>query len=207
MNKGLICFMFILGFTSQVQSQTTFGAHAGINFQNINGKDFTGDKLSNGLAVGFNVGFNAEIPLAPEFFFQPGLMYSVKGSNLDVNGFKEDVRLGYIELPLNLLYKPVLGNGHLLLGFGPYIAYGITAGKDNVEYKNSIGITDNPTVVYIKNFDAGGNLFFGYELANSLSFQLNTQLGLVNILPDYPIQDSDTNFKNTGFGLSVGYSF
>jgi hypothetical protein len=114
--------------------------------------------------------------LAPKFFFQPGLMYTVKDSNLDVNGFEEDVRLGYIEVPLNLLYKPIVGNGHLLLGFGPYIAYGITAGKDkdDVKYKNTIGITDNPTVVYIKNFDAGGNLFFGYELANSLSFQLNT---------------------------------
>ena len=35
------------------------------------------------------------------------------------------LNLSYIEIPVNLLYKPVVGNGKLLLGFGPYIAYGI----------------------------------------------------------------------------------
>lgn len=195
--------------TYVLQSQTTFGVHAGVNFQNINGKDFTGSKLKNDLALGFNVGVNAQIPIAPEFYFQPGLTYSVKGSNLNMTGFNDEVRLGYLELPLNFLYKPVLGNGHLLLGFGPYVAYGLIAGKDKdrVKYQNSVELTDNQTLVYIKNLDAGANLFFGYELANNLSFQINTQLGLVNILPEYPVQGSDTNFKNTGFGLSVGYRF
>ncbi len=33
--------------------------------------------------------------------------------------------MNYIELPVNFIFKPVLGNGQLLLGLGPYIAYGI----------------------------------------------------------------------------------
>ena len=141
-----------------------------------------------------------------------------KGIGLKVCGRITEIERNYsyddaytINLDKILLESYEIGNEYIDVWFkGSKKVYRYSyksAGKDNVEYKNSIGITDNPTVVYIKNFDAGGNLFFGYELANSLSFQLNTQLGLVNILPDYPIQDSDTNFKNTGFGLSVGYSF
>ena len=157
----IIYLLMITGFTFTLHSQTSFGIHTGVNFQNINGKDFTGNKLENGMVVGFNIGVNAQIPLASEFFFQPGLMYSIKGSDLDITGFDEEVRLGYLELPLNLLYKPILGNGHLLLGFGPYVAYGITAGKDkdDVKFQNTVKLPDDPTLVYIKQFDAGGNLF------------------------------------------------
>lgn len=207
MSNKIIWILFLTTISYNLQSQITYGVQAGVNFQNINGKDFTGDKLENDLAIGFNAGVNAQIPLVPDFYIQPVLLYTVKGANLDYLGFDNDVRLGYIELDLNLMFKPLVGTGHFMLGFGPYIAYGITAGKDDVEFKNSVELTDEPTNIYFKRFDAGGNLFFGYELPNNLSFQVNTQLGLVNIVPDYPIQDSDTNFKNTGFGLSVGYRF
>jgi hypothetical protein len=69
--------------------------------------------------------------------------------------------------------------------------------------------TDDPvTVCYYKAFDAGANLFAGYEMGNGLFFQLNTQLGLVNINPeDKRITDDKSAYKNTGFGLSVGYRF
>jgi len=209
MNNKIFFSIIMLVCAYCLHSQTTFGVHAGVNFQNINGKDFLGDKLENGLAIGYNAGVNAQIPLAPEFYFQPGLMFSLKGSNLDMTGFDDEVRLGYIEVPLNLLFKPLVGTGHLLLGFGPYVAYGVTSGKekDDVKYQSSVSLTDDPTDVYLKKFDAGANLFFGYELANNLSFQVNTQLGLLNILSDYPVQNSKTNFKNTGFGLSLGYRF
>jgi len=209
MNTKIYFSIIFFSMFSLLNGQTSFGVHAGINFQNINGKDFLGDKLENGLAIGYNAGVNAQIPLAPEFYFQPGLMFSLKGSNLDMTGFDDEVRLGYIEVPLNLLFKPLVGTGHLLLGFGPYVAYGVTSGKekDDVKYQSSVGLTDDPGDVYLKNFDAGANLFFGYELAGNLSFQVNTQLGLLNILSDYPVQNNKTNFKNTGFGLSVGYRF
>lgn len=209
MFKKIIWLLLMTSLSYTMHSQITYGVQAGVNFQNINGKDLTGEKLENDLAIGFNVGVNAQMPLVPDFYIQPVLLYSVKGSNLDIPGFDEEVRLGYAELSLNLLFKPMVGTGHFMLGFGPYFAYGITAGKDQnkVHYQNSVELTDDLSDVYLKRFDAGGNLFFGYEFANNLSFQVNTQLGLVNILPDYPVQDSDANFKNTGFGLSVGYRF
>src|SRR6188474_1263127 len=61
-------------------ARTSFGLRGGVNFQNINGKDENGDKLENDLLTGFNVGINAEIPVGTDLYFQPGLLYSIKGA-------------------------------------------------------------------------------------------------------------------------------
>ena len=42
------------------QSKLTYGIRAGVNFQNLNGKDSDGDNLNNDLKTGFNAGVNAE---------------------------------------------------------------------------------------------------------------------------------------------------
>jgi hypothetical protein len=53
--------------------------------------------------------------------------------------------------------------------------------------------------------DAGANLLAGYEFSNRFSFQLNAQLGLTKINPEYEGATNDkTSAKNTGFGFSVG---
>jgi outer membrane protein with beta-barrel domain len=194
---------------------TTFGIRAGVNLQNINGRDAGDDKLENKLAPRFHVGVNAEIPVAPDFYVQPGLMFSTKGAKIEEGfGGSPKLNLSYIELPINFLYKPTLGSGKLLVGFGPYFAYGIggklkTDGDDtDVKFKGTVKAGDDPDVVYFKPFDAGANILFGYEFANRFSAQLNVQLGLVNINSDYDaIPDTDARSANTGFGVSVGYRF
>jgi hypothetical protein len=201
---------------------TTFGLRAGVNFQNINGKDASDNKLSNDLIVGFNVGINAEIPVAPQFYFQPGLLFSTKGAkNSEValgQTIKSTVHISYVEVPLNLLFKPALGNGHLLLGFGPYVALGV-GGKvkyegpgasvsQDVKFKKTVATSDPDNVAYFKPMDAGANLLAGFEFGNKISFQLNAQLGMLKINPDYEGSTNDkSSAKNTGFGFSVGYRF
>jgi hypothetical protein len=191
---------------------TTFGIRAGVNFQNINGKDATGDKLENKLKTGFHIGANAEIPVAPDFYVQPGLLFSTKGTKFDQPG-DDKLNLSYIELPVNFLYKPVLGAGKLLVGLGPYLAYGIggkikSDGDDvDVKFKSKVDASDyDPNTVYYRPFDAGANFLVGYEFSNKFSAQLNAQLGLVNLQPKYEI-DTDARAANTGFGVSVGYRF
>ncbi len=163
------------GFTG---SKTSFALLGGVNLQNLNGKDLSGDKLENDMLVGFHAGVNARIPVAPEFYFQPGLMYSVKGAKISETSYK----LSYVELPLNFVYKALVGNGYFMLGFGPYLAYGI--GGTNTEFKKVVESGDSNAVKYFKPFDAGANLFFGYELPAGLFLQLNTQLGLLDISPE-----------------------
>ena len=201
-------------------SRTSLGLRGGINFQNINGKDENGDDLKNDILTAFHIGINAEIPLAPDFYFQPGLLYTVKGAkNKEIffgGTFNSKIKITYLELPLNLLYKPTLGQGRLLLGFGPYVALGVggTSKIDdngssitkNIKFKNKVKISDPDNVVYLKPIDAGANFLAGYEFSNKVSFQLNAQLGLVKINPEYEDSTNDkTSAKNTGFGFSLGY--
>jgi hypothetical protein len=107
----------------------------------------------------------------------------------------------------------------LLLGLGPYVAYGIGgkvklsgSGTDvdqDIKFENKL--TESQLLddqYYLKRFDAGANLLAGYELSSGISFQLNAQLGLLKINPGYDGNSSDkSTVKNTGFGLSVGYRF
>ncbi|HLO90467.1 MAG: porin family protein [Chloroflexota bacterium] len=217
----LLALILAVTVTAQAQSEFSFGIRAGVNFQNINGKDANGDQLENDLTTGFNVGVNMEIPVGTDIYFQPGLLFTTKGtkSTNEILTQQYDTKLSTsnIELPLNIVFKPLLGTGHMLLGFGPYVAYGIggkyklqTNGTDldwDVKFKKELTDAEvNDEVFYLKPFDAGANFLIGYEMANRLSLQLNAQLGLLNIHPDNPV-DKDSIWKNTGFGLSLGYRF
>lgn len=204
-----------LALGAKAQTATTFGVRAGVNFQNVNGKDGSGNDLDNNkIKTGFNIGVNAEVPIAPDFYVQPGVLFTTKGnkSKLD-NDIK--VNLSYIEVPVNLLYKPVLGTGKLLLGIGPYIAFAVGGSvtdandkKSDIEFKSKISASQmQPLTAYCKRVDAGGNLLFGYEFSNKFSAQLNAQLGMVKINTKVENPTDNAKYKNTGFGISLGYRF
>jgi hypothetical protein len=224
-NKILILLAALTLFTVSASSQNTgisFGLRGGVNLQTINGKDLSGDKLDMSMVPRFHAGIVVSVPIAPDFYIQPGLLYSTKGAKSSSNFLSLDMaaeyNISYVEMPVSFLYKPALGNGHFFLGFGPYIAYGIggkakftidnTSTEDNIVFANEYQSLNPYDWKYFKRLDYGGNLFFGYELAGGLSIQLNTQLGLAKINATnttYP--DNKSEFRNTGFGLSLGYNF
>jgi hypothetical protein len=190
--------------------KTTLGLRGGVNFQNINGKNSSGDKLENKLLTGFHGGLNIEIPVGSGFYVQPGLLYSRKGAKLENSDTK--AKLSYIDVPVSLVYKPVLGTGNMLLGFGPYVGFGLGGKVNNGNNEVDIEFNNDPvnTLSYtrFKKLDAGANLLAGYEFNNKVSFQLNAQLGLVDINPEMINASNDkTNWRNTGWGVSIGYRF
>lgn len=209
---ALSAVLALMAGAAQAQNKTTFGVRAGVNFQNLNGEDASGDKYNNKIKTGFNVGVNAEIPLADEFFIQPGVLFSTKGAKMEGSGDVK-VNIGYIEVPVNFLYKADLGQGKLLMGVGPYVAFGVTGkvkgdGEDvDINFTNDVKLTDLDEGYPMKRIDAGGNLLFGYEFSNKFSVQLNAQLGLLNLDPKVEGVKPDSKTKNTGFGVSVGYRF
>jgi hypothetical protein len=226
MKKGyLILMSALLMLTSTVVAQDSnfsFGLRAGFNMQNINGKDRAGDKLTMELVPRFNAGVIAGIPVAPDFYFEPGLFFAAKGAKSSNQFLGIDMsveyNLSYLELPLSFVYKPVLGNGKFFLGFGPYVGYGLS-GKAKF---NVAGVKTDDKIVFdneylginpydwkhFKHFDYGGNLFFGYELASGISLQLNTQLGLAKVNSKNNLfPGNKSEFRNTGFGLALGYNF
>ncbi len=186
------------GITAGAQG---LGVNAGVNFFNQTRKS-NGNKVDDlKMLTGFHIGVDYEIGVAPDFYFAPGLQFSTKGTNVDFVDTK--AVMNYFEVPLNLVYKPLLGDGNLIVNFGPYLGYAISG-----KYKNDIADTDiefgsDDTDNY-KPFDMGANIGFGYQLGMGLSFKLNAQLGLINIKPE---GDSDNLIKNNGFAFSVGYRF
>jgi len=221
MQQIRIIFLFIgmlIMTTNLCHAQTiSIGGTAGFNVQTITGKNANGDKLNNKLVPRYALGIVVPISLAPSFCIQPGALYITKGADSENGNTKTN--LSYLEIPLNLIYKPSFGGGNLLLGFGPYLSFGI-GGKSkttisevvidrDIEYQKSVSELDflNPSKVFFAPTDAGVNLLAGYEFANGFSFQFNAQLGLSEINPSVTgISTDKTSLKNTGFGVSIGYT-
>ncbi|GAB3009055.1 hypothetical protein GCM10027051_07250 [Niabella terrae] len=219
----------------QAQAQVDVGIRAGLNLNNVSSKDGDGDRADTKINPGFHAGLTFDIPIADEFYIQPAALYSMKGfkttSDASIGGFNYDGEVrwnaSYIEVPVNFLYKPALGMGHLLLGAGPYVGYGLggkVSSDNNIDWGNGEANSsdhakleflndnndfsgDDDKVPYAKPFDYGANLLAGYEFANKFSVQLNAQLGLADIQPDNDGNKQDGSLRNVNFGVSVGYKF
>ena len=206
---------------SYENTKSSFAILGGLNFQNFNGNDNSGNRMDNDMIIGYHAGINVQMPVAPEFYFQPGLLFSLKGSESSFGSLTGTYKLSYIELPLNLVYKSLLGYGYVTLGFGPYIGYGIAGNatltsnsvsfETDIEFTNVVESGDSYETAYFRPFDAGGNIFAGYEMAGGLFLQLNAQLGMLKINPEdrrtLVVYGDELSVKNTGFGFSLGYRF
>lgn len=188
----------------------TFGLTGGITWNTINGKTSTGADLNNKLKMGFTGGVNLQMPLGAGFYLQPGVEYRDKGAEL-ANGDK--LSLSYIDVPVNMVYKPALGTGSVLLGAGPYVGFGISGKVESPNgserkaiFSNTWSATEAPDLQF-KKVDAGANFMAGYEFRSRLSAALKAQLGLANIYPETTIPNDETSYKNTNFGFSLGYRF
>lgn len=196
----------------------TFGIRAGFDFQNITGTNAAGGNYEGDLAPAYHLGVVADVPIATDFYIQPGLFYKVKGSNNEIEAINTDykTRIRYLELPVSLLYKPILGDGNLVVAFGPYLAIGV-GGKvevDNgssetidVEFTSSVDANSDPDMAYFRRWDAGANFTVGYQFLNNISAQLNAQFGLTDINPEMEMAGDETSIRNVGFGISIGYHF
>ena len=225
LTSALLLFSIHTRAQDAVRSQpevgkASFGIYGGINFQNINGKDAGGDKLTNSLVTKFHIGVNEELPIAPEFYFQVGIQFMGKGTKGNVQYIDDagshtitrKVNLNYLEMPLNLVYKPLVGSGHLILGFGPYFGYAATGRTEftgdfapedtDIQFIKTAPQSDRNNLVYFKRLDVGANFMVGYQFQNGINLVLNSQLGLV---PINSKTESKLVNKNTGFGLSLGW--
>lgn len=230
---GLLASLFFTG--SRVDAQAQFGLRAGANFYNVISKGADGMKSDYILNPGFHVGATVDIAIADQFALQPGVLFTQKGFQSEVITptvtTASTVTSHHIEVPVNLIFKPELGDGKLLLGAGPYVAYGvggrfirtrkdwmqpvegadpvILTTKENIklQFLEDINDRDANKIHLSKPLDYGANLLAGYELKGKYSAQLNAQLGLANLTPTANGQNTGGKFKNVGFGISLGYKF
>ncbi len=230
MKRLLICLaagFFITNGQAQTKQRDDNSIHfiprIGMNFSNLTVDDYyTGlppAYLSENTKIktGFLVGVEVETPLAPSLFFQPGLLFSTKGAAMKKPDGK--LKLSYLEIPLNFYYKPELGDGRLLMGFGPYAAFctGAKASYDNgqnetFQFANKKDYADILlSKPYMRRSDFGVNISAGYEHASGLMLELRAQLGLANNatqINSAPLNAWENGkLKSTLFGLVAGYRF
>ncbi len=203
---------------SQVQvkehSKIRFGVEGCLTLQTIAGKDYWGETLGNRVTAGYGGGVNVIIPVLPDLFLQPGIMLISKGAKQDIisDNIVKKVNLIYLGIPLDILFRPQAGNGHLLIGGGPYAAWGLAGSETTLSTKLKVRfLTDasgEPTTyVYYKALDAGLDILFGYEFYRNIYCTLNGQVGMLKINSDYGLPNDRTSKKNLGFGISAGYRF
>lgn len=204
--------------TGRYRPQMTIGVRAGGNLYTMAGKDFMGGRLDNGFTTGFHAGANVQIPVLHEVYFQPGLLYSVKGAQEKQGEGSGTFKVSYLELPLNVVYKTRLDRGFFFVGLGPYVGYGIegkiltkagaTETVTPIKFKNQVEPADQLTAVHLRKMDAGAGFLIGYEMFAGLFIQVNAQLGVMKINPEYTmLPEDDSSIRNAGSGLSLGFRF
>lgn len=224
---ALILLFTITATINNLNAQTKVGVKAGMNFSNVRMNEENESKANTQSIPGILLGLTVDVPVAHDFYIQPAIQYSRKGYKQKSGGFYGSatnfkVNVSYVEVPVNILYKPHLGAGNLLIGAGPYIAYGM-GGKWNSDTHvvlGDINIGNSGDVIfrndamdggdinsykYGKRLDYGLNFLAGYEFFRKLSFQLGGQLGLANLKPEVNGVKRSGKLKNAGFSISVGY--
>ncbi|GAA4272949.1 porin family protein [Aquimarina gracilis] len=178
MKKVLITTVIVvLGLSNVNAQEIKFGAKAGVNVAYISGDNIEDiDPITD-----FNFGFLAEISISEKFSFQPELMYSGQGS---------EVNLKYLNIPLMGKYYMTKG---LSLEAGPQIGFLLSAKNDDTDVKD-----------VFNTIDLGLNFGVGYKLNNGLNFGARYNLGLSDI---NDVDDVSDKNRNEVFQLSVGYFF
>ncbi|MBO9619290.1 MAG: PorT family protein [Niabella sp.] len=141
--KSLLLCLLALAATLQLRAQTKIWITGGVNFSGAKIKNiYSPGATSQSQKTGFHLGTFAAIPVGTHFSLEPVLEYITKGyrytTAVPVPGSvasapveyvtQQDMKPAFLQLPLHFVYKPRIGQNALLIGAGPYFAYG-TGGK------------------------------------------------------------------------------
>ena len=169
----------------------------GLNLSKITFDNYIGMiSLTPKTYTGINIGADLEIPLKSNFYLQPGIFFSMKGSKYgDVTTLS--LNTNFIEVPLDVMYKLKISPIKILFFAGPYFAYRIS-GNDKDFFNLVYGPGTDKT---LKPFDVGFNVGPGIEFYNfQLCFQY--EFGLTNLAP---ITDNGEKMKTRNFSISLSY--
>ncbi|MFL5807867.1 MAG: porin family protein [Flavisolibacter sp.] len=202
---------------------------AGVNLANVSVTD-NGRVDDAKMLTSFRLGVIGDLPIAGIVSFQPGLLYTGKGSKVqngnegDVGYYKQTFNPTYIEVPMNLVFKtPAVKSTRFFAGAGPYVAIGV-AGKVKTTANFGVGISesernitfsnDDPTTFneeegtgfgVIKRFDYGLNGTAGIE-GKSIVLSVDYGLGLAK-LQSGSNSSADNNNKHRVLGFTLGFKF
>jgi len=226
-NKFLLVVLFTLTISYSAFSQQSRAIlKAGVNLANVSVTD-NGNIDDANMLTSFQVGLVGDIHVTSLLYFQPGLVFTGKGSKIEIGRPSENLYMKqtsnpfYIEVPANLVVKlPFNNESHFFVGAGPYGAIGI-AGKaksdanvlgftsqseHNIEFSNddpsTFGAEEGAGLGVLKRFDYGLNGIIGIE-GKKLVLSAGYGLGLAK-LQSGSNSGEDNNNKHRVLSFTVG---
>ena len=203
--KKLLLFVTVVtcGFSSFYAQDIKFGVKAGVNVATL-----TGDVDDLTTRFSLHIGGVAEIPITDKLSFQPELLYSSQGAEVDEGlgfggvSFNTKIKLDYINVPLMAKYYVI---DNLGVEFGPLVGFLVSA---KVDYDGDSGFDDESDSEDVKDnyksIDFGLAAGASYKLDFGLNFGIRYNLGLADI---NDIDGSDSKLHNGVLQVSVGYMF
>ncbi|NLR78828.1 outer membrane beta-barrel protein [Chitinophaga eiseniae] len=204
-------------------AQVSLGIHGGyVN----SGLESSGTSISRKPTTmnSWHAGVYFNVPLFKNGYLTPGLDYIVKGARWDYTishpaevftSGTSRMKLRYLELPVNMVYKVPIGIGKFTIGAGPYAAYCLsgkydlsvyTNGKEVQSSSHSLDFKASPNIfgtdMNLQRWDAGLNFTAGLEFNCFLTLKATYGYGMVDI-----DKSANNEFKNRYWGVSLGFLF
>ena len=218
MNKSIIIstlflFSVALLFTGVLKAQDTeynnpsrLGIKAGINVSNL----FANDVVANNGQLGFNGGLFLKVALTQHFAFQPELLFSTQGAELEYNN---SFIIGTVTHHLNYLQVPLLGVYNITRNInvqgGIYLASLLSVNPKNGSDNNSFNFEEEISKSNFQSIDYGLVLGLGADF-NRISFGLRYNYGVSNIGKEFNFSDEVIphfpDARNSVFQAYVGLS-
>lgn len=183
------------------QAQVRIAPEVGLNLTKFTGADrYDNDEFR----MGWKLGLSADFGVAPGLSIAPGLFYSTKGTNNDLDDLRINTytHIGYLEIPVNAVYRfPVAGAGNFFISAGPYLGVALH-GKSSyslgdITYENDLTFGNGSGEM--NPIDIGINAGLGYELPQGLFLKAQYGQGFTSLTESYK-----TNNQNIQF--SIGYN-
>lgn len=226
MIRTCIAFFAAVLLSASAQAQR-LRLEGGVNLANVSVTN-DGHVDDAKMLTSFQVGLIGDLHLASILYFQPGVVFTGKGTKSqsgDENSatfYRATTNPYYVEVPLNFVLKtPSAGGTRFFAGAGPYIAVGVS-GKNkvdgrylNVAFHSEEDIkfsNDDPTTTnyeegagfgIMKRFDYGLNGTAGIE-GKAFTLSANYGLGLAK-LQSGSNSSADNNNKHRVLSFTLGF--
>ncbi len=153
--------------------------------------------------TGIHFGGILDIPLNKNISFQPGLLFTAKGSNFKTDSTDISLSPIYVEIPALAMFSIGSDYFRISLSGGPYIAcgvggYKIVSGGQMQDIKYGSGSGKD-----LKTFDAGFLFGAGITIAGII-ISAHYEIGLANIIP---VHEYANEMKNKVFEISLSSLF
>jgi hypothetical protein len=187
---------------SEQENNSRLGIKAGINVANL----FANDVVSSNALLGFNGGVFLKIAINQRFAFQPELLFSTQGAELEYNN---SFVTGTVTYHLNYLQVPLVGvynvTRNINIQGGIYLASLLSTQTKNGADDGSFNFEEQISKSNFQSIDYGLLVGLGADL-NRISFGIRYNYGVSNIGKEFNFSnESIQHFPDARNSVFQGY--